>query len=152
MTVSQKGIDLIKSQEGCVLHPYFDQAHIATIGWGNTRYENGEKVEITDAPISQQKADYLLLLTAENVAKEVDSLIVDTVNQNQFDALVDFAYNVGVPALSGSTLRKRVNASPADPTIGDAFMMWTKIHKDGELVVLDDLVNRRKKEVDLYFS
>ena len=152
MTVSEKGISLIKSQEGCVLHPYWDSAHIATIGWGNTRYLNGNKVSITDPPISQETADTLLLKIVQGVAKEVDGMVTDSVNQNQFDSLVDFAYNVGTTALLNSTLRKRVNANPSDPTIRDAFMMWDKIHVDGELKVLDALVKRRRKEADLYFS
>lgn len=152
MTVSQKGMDLIKSQEGCILHPYPDQAGIPTIGWGNTRYLNGDKVTLADPPITQDQADLLLLKIAKGVAIEVDSLIVDSINQNQFDALVDFTYNAGTTALHNSTLRKRVNANPSDPSIRDAFMMWDKAHIDGELKVVDDLVKRRKAEADLYFS
>jgi len=153
MTISEKGLALIKSQEGCVLHPYKDQAGIPTIGWGNTRYEYGQKVTMKDPPITQQRADELLHMIVVGVAEEVDGLITDQVNQNQFDALVDFAYNAGTGALKGSTLRKRVNANPSDPTIRDAFMMWTKIHNDkGELVELPVLKGRRKDEADLYFS
>jgi lysozyme len=151
MTVSQKGIDLIKSQEGCVLHPYLDQAHIPTIGWGNTRYFNGVRVTMQDAPITQEIADALLLSTIKGVAHEVDGMITDAINQNQADALIDFAYNVGTPALQGSTLRKRVNANPLDPAIRDAFMMWDKITIDGQHMLCEDLVKRRAKEADLYF-
>lgn len=152
MTVSSKGLDLIKSEEGCVLHPYLDIAGIPTIGWGNTRYHNGDKVTMSDSPITQDQADLLLLKVVAGVAQEVDALIVDTINQNQMDSLVSFAYNVGTPSLKNSTLRKRVNANPADPTITPAFMMWTKIHVDGVLKTSDTLVKRRKKEADLYFS
>lgn len=152
MTISDKGLALIKSQEGCVLHPYRDQAGIPTIGWGNTRYLNGNKVTMGDPAISQDVADVLLKKTAYGVAKEVDEMMTDAINQNQFDSLVDFAYNAGTGALKGSTLRKRVNANSTDPTIRDAFMMWDKAHVDGEVVVLPVLERRRALEADLYFS
>lgn len=152
MTISNKGLSLIRAEEGCVLHPYLDKAGIPTIGWGNTRYLNGKRVTMQDPDISQNAADALLKQTVDGVAKEVDDMIIDSISQNQFDALVDFAYNIGTPSLKGSTLRKRVNANPSDPTIRNAFAMWNKIHEDGELVVLDTLVKRRKAEADLYFS
>ena len=152
MTVSQKGIDLIKSEEGLILHPYLDSAGIPTIGYGSTRWLTGKKVSMDDYPIDEETAENLLRNVVDGVAVEVDALITDKINQNQFDALVSFAYNVGTGALKGSTLRKRVNADPKDLPIRDAFLMWTKIHKDGKLVVLDGLVKRRKREADLYFS
>lgn len=152
MTISQKGIDLIKSEEGLVLHPYRDQAGIPTIGYGNTRWLTGRKVSMEDPSIDQETAENLLRKVVEGVAVEVDALITDSVNQSQFDALVSFAYNVGTGGLKGSTLRKRVNANPNDPTIKDAFMMWTKVTIDGQLEVSDTLVGRRKREAALYFS
>lgn len=152
MTISEKGLALIKSQEGCILHSYLDQAKIPTIGWGNTRYLNGNRVTMNDPPISQNMADVLLKQTADGVAKEVDDMMTDAINQNQFDALVDFAYNAGTGALKGSTLRKRINANPLDTAIRDAFMMWDKAHVDGEVVVLPVLKHRRSLEADLYFS
>ena len=75
-------------------------------------------------------------------------MTIDTINQCQFDALVSFAYNCGSGALKGSTLLKRVNNNPADLTIVDAFLMWTKA--DGK--TLAGLVSRRKAEAKLYFS
>lgn len=152
MTISDKGIALIKSQEGCILHPYLDQAGIPTIGWGNTRYEYGQKVTMKDPSITQERADELLHMIVAGVAEEVDGLITDKVNQNQFDALVDFAYNVGSGALKGSSLRQLVNANPADSHIRTAFMMWDKAHVNGQLAELPALKHRRSLEADLYFS
>src|SRR6185295_10679460 len=106
MKISQKGIDLIKSEEGLVLHPYLDIANVPTIGYGNTRYTNGVKVTMHDNPITQEEAEMLLKSVVNGVALEVDGLITDNVNQAQFDALVSFAYNVGTSGLKGSTLRK----------------------------------------------
>jgi lysozyme len=152
MTISEKGLNLIKSEEGCRLSPYLDSASIPTIAWGNTRYADGRKVQLSDPPISQDMADSLLRLKVNEFAAEVDSLIVDSVNQNQFDALVSCTYNIGIGALRESTLRKRVNANPNDPAIRNAFAMWNKIHVDGNLVESKTLTSRRKREADLYFS
>jgi len=152
MTISQNGIDLIKGFEGLILHVYLDIAHVPTVGYGSTYYEDGTKVKMTDPPITQERAENLLRLVVNQTAKEVDALIVGTINQNQFDALTSFTYNTGVGALKSSTLRRLVNANPSDPAIRDAFMMWTKVRQDGKLVPSSALKTRRKKEADLYFS
>lgn len=152
MTVSQKGIDLIKSEEGLVLHPYLDIAGIPTIGYGSTRWLTGVKVAMDDFPVDEESAENLLRGTVNAVAIEVDALITDKVNQNQFDALCSLAFNIGTPSLKTSTVRRLVNANPNDPAIRDAFRMWDKVHIDNVLTISTTLVNRRKKEADLYFS
>jgi lysozyme len=86
---------------------------------------------------------------SEAVVKAVDNV---SISQQQFDALVSFAYNVGINGLLQSTLLKRVKADPKDPSIRDAFMMWDKIHVDGQLKESDGLKKRRSEEADLYFS
>lgn len=143
---------LVREQEGCVLHPYLDKAHVPTIGIGTTRYPNGDHVTMEDNPITMEEAEHFLECDSEDAANAVSAFVKSSINQNQFDALVDFAYNVGTGALHGSTLLKLVNANPADPEIRRAFALWNKAHVDGELVVLDDLVKRRKAESNLYFS
>jgi lysozyme len=80
--------------------------------------------------------------------KSVDSFCRDDINQNQFDALVSFAYNLGVGNLKSSTLLKKVNANPSDPTIRDEFMKWV----NGGGKKLPGLVKRRQAEADLYFG
>jgi lysozyme len=70
------------------------------------------------------------------------------INSNQFSALVCFTYNVGIGNFLKSTLLKKVNLNPNDPTIRDEFMKW---NKSGG-VVLNGLTRRRKSESDLYFS
>ena len=140
---------------------------IPTIGFGNTFYEDGTKVKLTDPAITKERAIKILQVAMSYFEKQVDSYTTDKVNQNQFDALVDFAYNAGVGALKASTLLKKVNANPNDPTIANEFMKWvfggdgTKNKKDddgdglideaGEKQKLNGLVNRRKAESDLYF-
>jgi len=78
----------------------------------------------------------------------VDSYCVDTLTQNQFDALVSFCYNVGPVNLKNSTLIKKVNKNPNDPTIKDEFLKWVKANGK----TLKGLVTRRTAEFELYFK
>jgi lysozyme len=80
--------------------------------------------------------------------KYVDSYCVDTITQNQFDALVSFAYNLGPSNLKVSTLLKKVNANPNDELIKLEFMKWVKA--GGK--TLKGLVRRREAEANLYFK
>jgi len=152
MAPSDNCIDLIKSQKGCVLHPYLDQASVPTIGYGTTRYPGGAHVTMKDGPITQQQAENYLRNDLQDIVAAVNTMVPPELSQNQFDALVDFAYNAGTGALHGSTLLRLVKANPADPSISDAFQMWDKIHVDGKLVLSDGLLQRRKAEAALYFS
>jgi lysozyme len=152
MTTSENYDKLVREQEGCILHPYLDQANVPTIGIGTIRYPNGAHVTMQDPPITQDQADQFLEFDTRDAANAVTSFVGSAINQNQFDALVDFAYNVGTGALHGSTLLRLVNANPSDPAIRKAFGMWNKIHVDGKLQVSNGLTKRRKAEADLYFS
>lgn len=148
MKLNQTGYDLIKTFEGLSLKPYKCSANVPTIGYGNTYYENGVKVNMTDAPITKQRADELLKHSADRFASKVANLIKKPITQNQFNALVSFAYNVGSGALASSTLLKLVNVNPNDAMIAKEFLKWNKaggIKNQG-------LVNRRIKESALYFS
>lgn len=145
---SQKGLDLIKRFEGLELKPYKCPAGILTIGYGNTYYPSGAKVKTTDPAITAQKAEELLKFLLGSYEKDVDSFCRDDINQNQFDALVSFAYNCGPRSLKSSTLLKKVNANPKDVTIADEFLKWNKAAGR----VLAGLTRRRQAEADLYFS
>jgi lysozyme len=145
--ISNKGLDLIKSFEGLKLSPYACPAGIPTIGYGNTFYENGKKVTLTDPSINESRANDLLAHSLIKFEQYVDSYCIDTINQHQFDALVSFCYNVGPSNLKISTLLKKVNANPNDSTIGNEFMKWTKA--GGK--TLKGLVSRRSAESTLYF-
>jgi lysozyme len=145
---SQKGIDLIKSFEGFSAKPYLCPAKICTIGYGATFYPNGKKVTMNDKAITEAEAVELLKNMLISFEKYVDSYCVDSINQNQFDALVSFCYNLGPNNLKKSTLLKKVNANPNDETIKDEFMKWVK--SNGK--TLKGLVRRREAESALYFS
>jgi len=140
-------IELIKKFEGFSKIPYLCPANVATIGYGSTRYANGLKVTLKDNPITELQAIELLKDTLKQYELAVDSYCVDSINQNQFDALVDFAYNCGNGNLKSSTLLKKVNANPNDLTIGLEFAKWNK----GGGKILNGLVKRRAAESELYF-
>jgi len=146
--VDQKGIDLITSFEGLSLVPYVCPAGVITIGAGTTRYYNGVKVSMSDLPITREKAIEYLMHDLHTFELAVDAMAVDTVTQNQFNALVSFAYNLGSTALKGSTLLKKVNTNPNDPTIAQEFLRWNRAAGK----VLKGLTRRREAESALYFT
>jgi lysozyme len=146
--IGSKGLDLIKSFEGLSLTPYLCPAHIPTLGYGATYYPDGTKVKITDKAITQEKANEMLLSMLKHYEKTVDSYCRDDINQNQFDALVSFAYNCGVGNLKSSTLLKKVNVNPNNESIAGEFLKWNKA--GGKVLV--GLTRRRTAELNLYFS
>jgi len=146
--ISDKGVNLIKEFEGFMSKPYLCPAKIPTIGYGATFYPDGKKVTMNDAAITEEKGVELLKSMLVKFEQYVDSYCVDTINQGQFDALVSFCYNLGPSNLKSSTLLKKVNINPNDPTIEAEFMKWTKA--GGK--TLKGLVRRREAEVKLYFN
>lgn len=148
MQLNEEGLNLIKSMEGCKLKAYKCPAGIWTIGYGNTYYENGTKVKEGDV-ISQQRADELFKnITEKSFAEPVRKLITKPITDNMFNALVSFTYNLGLGNLKASTLLKKVNANPNDPTIANEFSKWVKA--GGK--ILPGLVKRRDLEAKLYFK
>lgn len=148
MKLDETGYNLIKGFEGLVLHPYLDSVNIPTIGYGTTYYENSQRVTIHDPAITQARAFDLLKLNADRFAVKVNNLVHLPITQNQFNALVSFAYNLGSGALASSTLLKLINVNPNDVSIAKEFMKWNKA--GGKEV--QGLTNRRKKESELYFT
>lgn len=148
MKISYTGLEIIKKYEGLMLKPYLDAVGIPTIGYGSTYYEDGSKVTIKDYPITKQRAELLLLNVVIDFERGVSRLVTSELNQNQFDALVCFSYNVGLGALKSSTLLRRVNNNPNDADICYQFSRWNKA--GGQ--VLKGLTRRRKEEAELYFK
>jgi lysozyme len=149
MILNKAGIDLMHQFEGLKLQAYLCPANVPTIGWGNTRYESGRRVQLGES-ITKERADALFLWWANSFATQVRQLIGKgvTLNENQFSALVCFAYNVGTANLRSSTLLRKVNANPNDPTILNEFLRWNKA--GGR--VLAGLTRRRQAEANLYFK
>jgi lysozyme len=148
MKLDENGYNLICGFEGLRLKPYLCSANIPTIGYGNTYYPSGKKVNMTDAPITKEYAFEIFKDIADRFAGKVDLLVTKELNQNQFNALVSFAYNVGTGNFASSTLLKKVNLNPNDLSIKREFAKWNKANKK----VIDGLTNRRKKESNLYFK
>jgi lysozyme len=152
MTPDKSFFDFIEEHEGCKLTSYRDSAGIWTIGVGSILYEDGSHVKQGDT-ITQAQADKMLASEVSQKSHGIDAALAGVhLNQNQYNALLSFAYNVGIGGLLSSTLLKKVKANPADPTIRDSFMVWDKAHVKGQLVEIEGLKNRRKAEADLYFS
>jgi len=144
---SQNCINLIKRFEGCKLKAYKCPAGVWTIGYGTIRYQDGKPVKEGEE-ISLYRAETLLTYEVEKFASQIKV----NVNQNQFDSLVSFCYNLGIGAFNSSTLKKKIIANPGDLSIRDEFMKWNKARVKGVLTELKGLTNRRKAEADLYFK
>lgn len=142
-----KGIALIRKWEGLKLTAYKCSAGKDTIGWGSTFYENGSPVRPGDR-ITRDRADSLLFIMCNMFNDAVSKMVTSNINENQRGALLSFAFNVGASNLRKSTLLKKVNKNPDDPTIRNEFMRW--VNAGGKPV--QGLRNRRKDEADLYFT
>ena len=146
MKTSQKGINLIKQFEGCQLTAYKCPAGVWTIGYGTTGKVDGKEI-CKGMKISKQKAEQLLKKDLEQFEKSVNNFVKVSINQNQFDALVSFAYNVGAGALKGSTLLKKLNQKDYKGAANE-FLKWNK----GGGKVLAGLTRRREAERKLFLT
>lgn len=147
MKPSGNALKIIKQFEGLRLTAYKDQVGIDTIGYGNTRYPDGAKVQPGDK-ISIEKADAMLFFSLQDFAYWINYYVQVSLSQNQFDALCSFSYNVGIGAFRKSTLLKKININPNDPAIELEFLKWNKA--GGK--ILPGLTKRRQQEADLYFK
>ena len=142
MNISQNGINLIKQFEGCRLEAYKCPAGVWTIGYGHT----GSDV-VSGKKITQEQAENLLKQDLIVHCNNVSKLVKVKLNQNQFDALVSFEYNVGYGNFSSSTLLKLLNKGDYTGAAGQ-FERW--VYAGGK--VLEGLKNRRKAEKELFIK
>jgi lysozyme len=147
MKVNAEGYALIKKFEGCRLKAYKCPANVWTIGYGNTFYEDGTKVKDGDV-ITQQRAEELAKFIIDQFAVTIEPFIQKPLNDNQFSACVSLAYNIGTSGFKRSSVFKKLNINPNDPTIADSFKLWNK----GGGKILAGLVKRRDAEIQLYFK
>ena len=143
MKLDESGYSELHKREGLRTKPYLDTRGIPTISLGVTYYPNGRKVTMQDKPLTIEQAGNLATITADKFAFQVDKLLTSKVNQNQFNALVSLAYNIGINGFRNSTVLRKVNINPDDPAIKKAFMMWVKNK---------ELIGRRKSEANQYFT
>ncbi|WP_448104749.1 glycoside hydrolase family protein [Pedobacter panaciterrae] len=147
---SDRGIKFLIEEEGLVKRPYKDKAGIPTIGIGCTYYENGQKVKMSDPPITTERAISLFRNLLKIYELAVYTSTRDDINHNQFDALTCFTFNVGVYGFKSSELVRKVNKDKQDPSITSAFEAWRNATING--VKKPVLLSRRKREAALYFT
>ena len=146
MKLSDNGYNFISSMEGVRTKAYKDSVGIWTVGIGFITVDGQKVNENTTLTTEQIKIQFTKqIATYENA---VNNSVTSQINQNQFDALVSFTFNLGTGSLKSSTLLKKVNVNPADPSITTEFSKWNKA--SGR--VIDGLTKRRAAEAKLYFS
>lgn len=144
MKASVKCLELIKHFEGLRLEAYKDSAKVITIGYGTTRYPNGQKVGLEDKCTEAEAEEYLdndLSLIEVKISRHFKEI-----NQDQFDALCSWVYNLGFGNLLVSTLKKKILEDPNDPEILKEWIRWVYAGK----TKLMGLVARRRSEYTLY--
>jgi lysozyme len=139
MNLGYKGTDLLKFYEGCKLAAYQDSVGVWTIGYGHTKnvYEG--------MTITQEQAEQMLLDELKEYESYIDNLVTVPLNQNQFDALVVWVYNLGPTNFKNSTLLKELNNGNYQ-AVPIEIKRWNKA--GGK--VLEGLIKRRKAEAILF--
>jgi lysozyme len=144
MKTSDDGIALVKEFEGCELVCYADAVGVPTIGYGHTR--GLMRSDIGVKTITQDEAERLLRQDdLPRYEAGVSAVVKVPLEQHQFDALVSFAYNLGIGALSQSTLLKKLNNADYGAAAAE-FPKWVYAGSQ----VLPGLVRRRAAEQALF--
>lgn len=138
--ISKPGIELIKRYEGLRLQAYCCPAGVQTIGYGHTGADVTAGKEIT-----LDEAEALLRSDLLEFEKRVQQIVTAPLTQGQFDALVSFAYNVGIGALQRSTLLRKLNSEDYAGASAE-FPRWTK----AGAIELPGLVKRRAAEREMF--
>ena len=147
MKISQRGLELIKEFEGFSANAYLCSAKIPTIGYGNTFYSDGRKVKLGEQISKTDALELLELVANKDFADKIFPFIEVKVTQNQFDAMVSLAYNIGVGNFLKSTLLKKVNAGDFAGASNE-FLRWNKA---GGKELLG-LTKRREREKQLFLA
>ena len=151
MRVSPKGRKFITSHEGEILFVYKDPIGLPTVGVGHlvkpeekSKYPLGKK-------ITKAESQELLTQDLEVFEDAVSASLKVGANQNEFDAMVSLAFNIGIDAFKRSSVLRHFN-SGNKAAAARAFLAWNKAKSDGKLVVLPGLDRRRKEERDLFLT
>jgi len=139
MDISQEGLSLIKKFEGCKLEAYRCAANVLTIGYGSTK---GVKEGDT---ITQEEADNLLLHEMNEYEGYINDMVEVDLEQNQFDAMVSWVFNLGPANLKASTLLKVLNSKDYDG-VPMQIKRWNKAAGQ----VKQGLIRRREAEALLF--
>ena len=142
MKTSNYGIDLIKQFEGLRLTAYKCAAGVWTIGYGHTA---GVREGQT---ITEEEAENLLRYDLQTFEVGVSQVVKVFLHQHQFDALVSFAFNVGLTAFRQSTLLCRLNGGESAERVAAEFLRWNKA--GGKVV--EGLTRRRERESEIFLK
>lgn len=145
--MSEDGVNLIKSFEGFSSVPYNDGVGVMTIGYGHAL----RKMDRHLTKVTEQQATEILKEDISIAVKNVNSLVKVELTQNQFDALVSFAFNVGVGNLKNSTLLKKLNEGDYSGA-ADEFLRWNKGRVNGVMKEMKGLTRRRVAERTLFLK
>lgn len=158
MSLSSKGSELIKQYEAFVSHPYKDAVGKWTIGYGNTYYPGGRKVTANDKHLTEPEGDKLKQAVIDlDFGPAVNKIFADQIatgkiNQNQFDALMSLAYNIGTGALSRSnSVTGNIKAGRMQQA-ADGFLKFNNGTVNGKFGPINGLTNRRRKERALFLA
>ena len=147
MTISQNGLNFIKRWEGCVLKQYICPAGKPTIGIGHVVLLN----ESFPSVITEDQALEILRKDVLRFETAIKKYITVILNQNQFDALLSFIFNVGEGGIKNTNVAQLINGGKFDK-VPKALEEWSKFKVNGQLKVNQGLLNRRKAEGELFIS
>lgn len=156
--ISKKAMEMIKHHEGVRFKPYRCPARLWTIGVGHVLYPEQGKLKMEDRlqyplrpednrTFSKEEVDEILAHDLRRFVAGVSRYCPSGLNQGRLDALVSFAFNVGLGTLQRSTLRQKHNRGDYEGA-AEEFLKFTKA--GGK--VLKGLVNRRNDERALYMN
>ncbi|BAY85654.1 putative lysozyme [Calothrix parasitica NIES-267] len=146
--ISNNGLKFIADHEGMILHLYNDPANHATIGVGHLVHHgpiNGSESDEFKGGITKERAMEILRSDVNTAESTVNKLVKVPLNQNQFDALVSFVFNIGETQFASSTLLSKLNQRDYD-SVPSELNRW--VHGSGKK--LPGLINRRRDEGNLF--
>lgn len=154
MSLSKEGTNLLKRFEGFVANPYNDPVGHCTVGYGTLLHMgNCNGKDASEQPylngISEEEATKLLEERAREFQKAINEQVTVDLNQNQFDSLVSFVYNIGTAGFGKSTLLKVLNEGNY-ASVPTEMAKWVYGTIEGKKTILPGLEKRRKAEAELF--
>jgi lysozyme len=147
MQTSESGRDLIKRFEGEILKVYLDPISLPTLGVGHLLTKAELNRYPVGTPISRELSDEFLRKDLERFERGVSQLVTSPTTQNQFDAMLSLAFNIGLTNFQKSSVLRYHNEGRYSAA-ANSFLLWNKA--GGK--VLNGLVRRRKAERELYVA
>jgi len=147
----QNLIDFLESMEGFRTTVYPDAAGLPTIGYGHLLSRSEIKKNAFAKGITRAQGGILLRKDIANAVNAVNHYVTVSLNQNQFDALVSFSFNIGVGAFQQSTALRLVNQQNW-PAVPGALSLFNKITANGQKIVSKGLALRREKEGKIFIA